>query len=360
MVSRLPSALGLAMVLAVGVSPAENRVQIKMGPSLDVGRQGLLFGSISSVCEDPQGNFHLLDRKEFKVYEFSADGRVLREFGRKGQGPGDFQSPNRIVFTSQGELAVLEDLNFVSFFRTDGSFLRRLDLQDRLGLGYIGPNRYYGWVWRPEDRQQVMVDEKNAVISTFHVQPREAFSVVLPDETGRAVMFNYVSEFYVPGFLFDHSRSLSAIGISSLYQLALLDEDGRTVAVIERDLGPRRITRRERASLERDILEFTAAKGWPGRVGRALAEKIPKSKNAIRAVRVSPRHVFVFRFAPDISRRDAPIPVDLFTRRGEFLGETELVGIPLLISDKAMYFVRSDEDGNVFVARTEYVLSGIR
>jgi 6-bladed beta-propeller len=351
--------LGLAVSLAIWVNPGANPVQIKMGPSLEIGRQGLAFGSVSSVCEDDQKNFYVLDRMEFKVYKFSSDGRVLQEFGQKGQGPGDFQSPSRIVFTSQGELAVLEDLNFVSFFGPDGSFLRRLDLHDRLGLGYIGPNRYYGWIWRPEDRQQVMVDERNRVISTFHIQPRDAFSVVLPDETGRGVMFNYASEFYVPGFLFDHSRSLSAIGISGVYRLVLLDENGQSVGLIEKDLGPQKITRKERISLEEDIFEFTKSKGWPQRVGRELMKKIPKDKNSIRAVRISPQHVFVFRFAPDISRRDGAIPVDLFTRRGEFLGLTGIAEIPLLISDEAMYFVRNDESGNVFLARTEYSLSGI-
>ena len=347
------------MSLAIGVGPEENPVQIKMGPSLEIGRQGLLFGSISSVCEDDQKNFYILDRMESKVYKFSADGRVLQTFGQKGQGPGDFQSPNRIVFTSQGELAILEDLNYVSFFKTDGDFIKRLNLNDRLNLGYIGPNRFYGWIWRPEDRQQVMVDEKNAIISTFHIQPRETFSVFLPDETGRAVMFNYVSEFYVPGFLFDHSRSLSAIGISSLYRLVLLDENGQTIALVKRDLDPQKITRKERAYLEQGILEFSKSKGWPQRVGRELSKKIPKAKNSIRAVRVSPRHVFVFRFAPDITRRDASIPVDIFSRRGEFLGSTEMSEIPLLISENVMYFVLTEESGNIYLARTEYSLSGI-
>jgi hypothetical protein len=352
--------ISLMMILAAGPGPGENHLRIEMGPSLDVGRKDVLFGSISSACEDDQGNFYVLDGKDFKVHKFSAAGRVLQEFGQKGQGPGDFQAPSRIVFTSEGELAVLEDLNFVSFLRTDGSFLRRLDLQGRLGLGYIGPNRYYGWIWRPEDRQQVMVDERNAVVSTFHIQPREAFSVVLPDETGRAVMFNYSSEFYVPGFLFDHARRLSAIGSSALYQLVLLDENGQMIGSIKRDAGAQEITRRERASLERDITEFTKTKGWPERVGRALIKKIPKARNSIRAVRISPRHVFVFRFPSDITREDSPMPVDVFSRKGEFLGQTGLAEVPLLISEKALYFVRSDKDGNVFLARTEYALSGVR
>jgi hypothetical protein len=297
---------------------------------------------------------------EHKVHKFSPDGRPVRTFGRKGQGPGDLQTPAGIVFTRAGEIAVLEDLGLVSFFDTDGAFRRRLDLNGRLGLGYVGPDRFYGWIWRPEDRQQVLVDGRNMVLAEFDVQPRDAFSVVLPDETGRSVMFNYVSDAYVPEFLFEHARSLSAVGISDRYRIALLDENGRAVGRLERALEPQRISGRERAFLEEEIAAFTKSKRWPERVGRELAAKIPATKNALRAVRISPAHILVFRFPPDISRRDAPCPVDVFTRRGELVGTAELPEVPLFLSDRVMSFVRTDEGGNVYLARAGYTISPAR
>jgi len=294
------------------------------------------------------------------VRKFSPDGRPVRTFGRKGQGPGDLQAPASVVFTSAEEIAVLEDLGLVSFFDTDGAFRRRLDLNGRLGLGYVGPDRFCGWIWRPEDRQQVLVDGKNTVIAAFDVQPRDAFSVVLPDETGRSVMFNYASDAYVPEFLFDHSRSLSAVGMSDRYRITLLDENGRAVGRLERDLEPQKISGRERAFLEEEIAAFTESKKWPERVGRELAKKIPATKNAVRAVRISPARILVFRFAADVTRRDAPCPVDVFTRRGELLGTAELPEVPLFVSDKALYFARADEAGNVFLARAGYAISPAR
>ena len=347
-------------VLSASGQPGVPALKITMGPALEIGRADLLFASVPSVCEDEAGNFYVLDRMEYKVRKFALDGRPVLSFGRKGQGPGDLAAPASIVITSGGELAVLEDLSLVSFFNTEGVFRRRIDLSGRLGLGYVGPDRFYGWVWRPEDRQQVLVDGKNAILSTYDVQARDAFSVTLPDETGRAVMFNYASEYYVPEFLFDHNRALSAVGISHRYRIALLDESGREVGRIERDPGPRKLTGRERAYLEQGVLEFVKAKGWPPRVGRELGKKVPESKNAVRAVRISPNRVFVFRFPPDITRRDAPVPVDAFTRRGELLGEAELPEVPLHVSDKAMYFVRTDADGNVYLVRTEYAMSAAR
>jgi hypothetical protein len=124
MIKRLAICLALLNIIAASLlAIPEPPVTIKLGPPLEIGRAELLFGSIASVCEDDKADFYVLDQREQRVLKFSPDGRLLSTFGRKGQGPGDFQSPGRIVFTSRGELAVLEDLYYVSFHRTDGTFV---------------------------------------------------------------------------------------------------------------------------------------------------------------------------------------------------------------------------------------------
>lgn len=331
-------------------------VAIKLGPPLEIGRAELLFGSVASVCEDGKGDLYVLDQREQKVHKFSPDGRLLRTFGRKGQGPGDFQSPGRIVFTSQGELAVLEDISYVSFHTTDGAFVRRLELNGRLGPGYVGPDRYYGWEWRPESRQQVLADARNNIVQTFHSIARDRFSALLPDETGREVMFNYSHEAYVPQFLFAYGHGLSAIGISDRYEIALLDEDGRTVTTLRRDVKPGKISARERDFLERGLLDFVKSKSWPDRVARELAKKIPALKNTVSAVLISPTRVLVFRLPPDITAEPPRLPVDVFSREGVFLGTAELPEAPLFVSGSAMYFSRADTDGNVYLVRHPYSL----
>lgn len=41
-------------------------------------------------------------------------------------------------------------------------------------------------------------------------------------------------------------------------------------------------------------------------------------------------------------------------REGDFLGAAELPEIPLFVSGGAMYFSRSDADGNVYLVRRPY------
>jgi len=352
---KAAAVLGIAcFVSSTAISIGQERtIGIKLGPALEIGRKELLFGSIASICEDGQSNFYVLDRQETRILKFAPDGRLLAKFGQKGQGPGDFQSPGQIVFTRQGELAVLEDLFYVSFLKTDSTFIRRLDLNGRLGLGYIGPDRFYAWEWRPEGRQQLMVDAKSNILSTFHTQARDLFSVNLPDETGRAVMFNYSNDVYVPQFLYAHGGHLSTLGISDKYEIVLLNESGQAIASIRRNLKAQKFSAREKAYFERELQEFARSKGWPGHVARELDKKIPSLKNMVSAVRISPQHVFVFRFPPDITAKEAYLPVDIFTLKGEFLGTAELPEVPLLVTDKAMYFIKTDESDNIFLLRAE-------
>lgn len=355
MIKHLAICLALLSVIAASLPAVpEPPVTIKLGPPLEIGRGELLFGSVASVCEDDSANFYVLDQREQTVLKFSPDGRLLMRFGRKGQGPGDFQSPGQIVFTSQGELAVLEELYSVSFHRTDGTFIRRLDLNGRLGLGFVGPDRYYAWHWRPEDRQQLLVDAKNTVLGTFNAIARERFSVLLPDETGRTVMFNYSHGAYVPQFLYAYGGGLAAIGISDRYEIALLDEQGQTVKTIRRDEKPQKISAKERNFLEQGLRDFVKSKSWPERVGRELGKKIPSSKNNVNAVRISPGRVLVFRFPPDITVEPSSFPVDVFTWEGDFLGTGELPEVPLFVSASAMYFSRADADGNVYPIKRSY------
>jgi hypothetical protein len=357
--TRLFALFCLIIGLATQVYPAEapeTPLQIKLQEPLEVGRKDLLFGSIVSVCEDNELNFYVLDRIERKVFKFSPDGRLLATFGQEGQGPGDFQSPGQIVFTSQGELAVLEDLYYVSFFKTDGTFIRRLDLNGRLGLGFIGPDRFYGWIWRPEDQQQVMVDAKNNVLGAFYTIARDLFSVNLSDETGRAVMFNYSHDSYVPRFLYSYSSRLSAVGISDRYEISLLDEKGQPAGTIVRDLERQKFGAKEKDYLERGLQEFAKSKGWPGRVARELGKKIPSFKNIIQAVRISPGNVFVFRIPPDITAENGPVPVDIYSRSGKYVGTGELPNIPVFISGGAIYFSPAELDGNVYLVRQPYSL----
>ena len=81
-----------------------------------------LFASIYDVQVDAQGNIYVSDIKDRRVKKFSAEGKYLRDIGRMGQGPGEFQGArNLAVDDSSGDI-YLADLLKVHRYDRDGAY----------------------------------------------------------------------------------------------------------------------------------------------------------------------------------------------------------------------------------------------
>jgi len=332
-------------------------LELHLGESLEIGREDLLFGSVTAVCEDESENFYVVDQREHKVYRFSRDGKLLGSFGQKGQGPGDFQRPSRISLTPEGHLAVADEMYLVSFLHKDGAFLRRVKLDTGLAPGYMGEDRFYAWRWGPDGKQQIMLDGESNILKTFHSVSRERFSVSAPDQSGREVMFNYGRPAYSPGLMYAQNAGLTALAVSDAYRIRLLDGKGDASAVIEREVEPQELSRDERRFFEDEFTEFGKMRGWPESVVRDIIKKLPRTKVYFDSILLSPAHVFVCRIRDDITKEGDEFPVDVFNAAGEFLGTGSLPERPLFVSRTRMYFERSDADGNVWLVVRGYSLT---
>jgi hypothetical protein len=340
--------------LRIGIAGDQNKIELQISKAMDIGKKVLMFASIASVCEDPDSNLYVLDRMEHKVLKFSPEGELLQTFGQKGQGPGDFQNPHLLAYTSKGQLVVADELYNLTFLSKEGHFIQRIHLDSRLEVGYIGEDCFYGWIWAEDHRAQVVVDKKNNVLKNFYQVPRGAFSVSAPDETGRLVMFNFSRDEFTPSLEFSHFGHYSAIGISDKYAILILDEKGKTKTRIKRDIPPEKLSKKEKKHFEKEIQELRKDRGWPRSVVRNLVKIIPDRKTFFDRVLLTTDYVFVFRIREDVTEEDGPIPVDVFSISGEFLGATFVPDIPLHVSEEHMYFIRSDEQDNLCLEKAAF------
>ncbi|MBN2408894.1 MAG: NHL repeat-containing protein [Candidatus Aminicenantes bacterium] len=129
--------LGLAMVFVTGLSAYSQKVeqvdgvrvvhnskkgiwgdQPKVGiePVRTIGEietndENVAFNLPSDVALDKDGNIYILDSGNHRVQKFSADGKYLATFGRKGQGPGEFVYPESIDIDDAGYIYVSDPRN---------------------------------------------------------------------------------------------------------------------------------------------------------------------------------------------------------------------------------------------------------
>ena len=101
---------------------------------LALGRAGVAgdgpdtFNSPSDVLVAPTGEIFIADghggNTNARVVKFSADGKFIKAWGRKGAGPGEFNVPHRLALDSNGRLFVADrSNNRIQIFDQEGKFL---------------------------------------------------------------------------------------------------------------------------------------------------------------------------------------------------------------------------------------------
>src|SRR5947207_10621673 len=86
------------------------------------------FNSPSDVVVAPNGDIFVADghggNDNERIVKFSKDGKFIKAWGKKGSGPGEFDSPHSIAIDSRGRLFVADRTNNrIQIFDQDGKFI---------------------------------------------------------------------------------------------------------------------------------------------------------------------------------------------------------------------------------------------
>lgn len=103
------------------------------------------FNGATDIAFAPNGHLYISDGYgNARVLEYTADGKLVRQWGRPGHGPGEFEQPHGIAIDDQGIVYVAD--------RKNGR-LQRFDLQGKFlgewtGLGMVTSVSYaQGAIW---------------------------------------------------------------------------------------------------------------------------------------------------------------------------------------------------------------------
>jgi hypothetical protein len=106
------------------------------------------WNTVHGMIVDKAGNLYVLDNSEQRVKVFTAQGRLIRTIGRKGQGPGEFQSASRMQLL-RDSLWVFDHVNNrVTVFQLNGKGLRTFPLVEPAGrtetaIMYVSANGFW-------------------------------------------------------------------------------------------------------------------------------------------------------------------------------------------------------------------------
>ena len=103
------------------------------------GDPSYVFSEHISFTVDDKGNIYILDLREKTLRKFDSKGKHLLSFGREGQGPGEFTSPEKVMLLSNGHLMVFEgESQKFSCFTQEGKFVNSGKFLKLMSPPYFG------------------------------------------------------------------------------------------------------------------------------------------------------------------------------------------------------------------------------
>jgi len=288
------------------------------------------FDKVGTFIVDDAGMIYVLDTKSAHIKVFDTSGKYLRTIGRKGQGPGELERPMTLsINRTTGELAVHQGSRRMSFFKTDGTFLRHLSFKEMWALRGRVDSR--GNIYITEG----FVDPKN---------PRYELKKLGPDASVIALLAKSpaptpekLDPFMAVGYWQIDRDEHIVYGYPETYEIQSFGPDNlKVVRKIMRDYDPVAVTDKEREDERKDIpqginIEF---KKFHAAYSRFFLSDLG--------------HVFVQTWE---KTKDGKFVHDIFDAEGRFIGRVPLKPSGVEILKGKYYALEEDEDGNQAVKR---------
>jgi DNA-binding beta-propeller fold protein YncE len=104
---------------------AKGKPLLTLGKKGEAGTSDDKFDRPTDVAVATSGEFYVSDGYgNSRVLKFSADGKLLKQWGKKGTGEGEFNLPHTIVLGAKGHVIVGDrENNRIQIFDADGKFL---------------------------------------------------------------------------------------------------------------------------------------------------------------------------------------------------------------------------------------------
>jgi hypothetical protein len=291
------------------------------------------FGQIRTFIVDDAGSIYVLDQQSSHIKVFDKTGKYVRTIGRKGQGPGELENPMTLSFNrTKGELAVHQASRRMSYFKTDGTFLRHLSLKEMWALR--GRVDSQGNIYITEG----FIDDNDPRYETKKLGPDTSVIAVLakspaPTGGGRLNPFMAINYFQV-----DRADNL-VYGYPETYEIQFFGPANHKVfKKITREYDPVAVTAEEREKQEKDIPP-----------GMSINFDFSKYHSAYYRFFLSDLgHVFVQTWE---KTKDGKSIHDIFDAEGRFIGRVPLKPSGVEILKGKYYALEEDEDGYQTVKR---------
>jgi len=332
--------------------PLYGELVFDLEEDLSIGKEGdenYMFYRVRDIALDSTDNIYVVDSANSRIQQYDPDGQFLQTIGRKGQGPGEFERPRQLFIDSQDTLYV-EDRGQIKIHDSKGKFRKSIPINSSVSEfavdseGNIFMNTRL--LSREEMKYQRMftkVNPEGKVLKKFIEFSEPGFGLV-KGEKGILTLSFYIE--YHPHLYFSSvDENTFTYGISSEYQLFIIDKDGNHIMNIQKEEGDQAVSRREKEKIINGFEESLKRQGH--KVSRKAIEEIcdfPASRSFFRKIIVDDKHRIFVRRVKSVLEEGEDAQFDIFDSEGRYLYRTVLPFTPEIIKNGFLYYIHASRE----------------
>jgi hypothetical protein len=344
--------------------PLYGEITFELEEDLSIGNEeneNYLFYRVGDIQVDIEGNIYVLDTGNHRLQVFDKSGKYLRTIGKRGQGPGEFNTPTSLQLDDEtGNIFVKDNmLRKIIIFEKKGKYIDKdIHLFELLNYFYLDSDRC---IWGKFSLPGINVMyrsikkltltgkvEKTFAEFPYHIQRIEISKTREGNTTSLlAAMVNtgyeddlFISKVDNHTFIYGHSKK---------YELVAVDKAGNLLFMIRKDEPPIKITKNERERIKNRIKEGIMMQGH---YVPEISLKFPDYKAHFYSIITDDKSRIYVRKNPLPRYSNTNHEYDVFNREGLYLYNLHLDHYPEVIKDGYMYTrIVSEETGEEQVKR---------
>jgi hypothetical protein len=236
-------------------APVYGEIKLELQEDLKIGRaddENYLFYRLRGIDVDKEGNIYVADMSNYRIQKFDKTGKYLLTFGRKGQGPGEFDLPLNVHLDQSTRNVLVQDQVYtIESFSPDGQPIRSVRLEQGFQDFRVAPDGTILALMMTSSGAQathllVKVSPEGKVVQTFaealytmYIERRGESTISSTSGQELAIQFNILDD---RSFVFGYSKD---------YELTVMDFSGKVLCRIKKDEPYPKFTAKEKARYKR-------------------------------------------------------------------------------------------------------------
>lgn len=302
---------------------------------------GSAFGAIAAPGVTADGRIVVLDSIDKKIKIFDSSGKPLREFGREGQGPGEWISPLILQMISDEEIMVSDTGNRkLVYFDLEGKLIKEVSYAKRINIAkiYDSQGQYVACEIGPEAGSIAFT------VAKYDANFSQLFKIdtlltPLPLGGTKINFFDFVYDFCLDSagnIIYSQTKD---------YEIKYFTPDGQLFKIVRKKYRPQTIS-------EKDKEEMLSMMPKTGAVNMKEMVVFPEKYPPFRSFCLDEQNRLYVR-TYEKGKTPGSYLFDIFNPEGKFIARCEIpssfVGSQLVWKGNRLYNVEKDEEGYQYI-----------